>query len=112
MEDSRAREVGSPEGDHSRKASPPKAPTPPERVVRGGVQIGIRVARRTVAHTRPTAGSRMQQLVASLVLIPLLVVVLTAMAILFVALLFVLVLVATALALTAFVVRRRLRRAS
>jgi Flp pilus assembly protein TadB len=112
MEDSRAREDGSPDGDHSRKASSPEALALPGRAVRGGVQIGIRVARRTVAHTRPTAGSRMQQLLASLVFIPLLVVVLTAMAVLFVALLFVLVVVATALALTAFVVRRRLRRAS
>jgi Flp pilus assembly protein TadB len=112
MEDSRAREDGSLKGDHSRMASPPKEHALPERAVRGGVQIGISVARRTVAHARPTDGSRMERLALSLVFMPLLVVVLALVAILFVVLLFVVVLVATALALTAFVARRRLRRAS
>jgi Flp pilus assembly protein TadB len=112
MEDSRACENGSLKSDHSRMASPPKEHKLPKRAVRGGVQIGISVAGRTVAHARPTDGSRMQRLAPSLLFMPLLLVVLTFVAILFVVFLVVVVLVATALALTAFVARRRLRRAS
>jgi hypothetical protein len=82
----------------------------PERAVRGGAHIAIKVTRGTVGRVQPT--TRLQWIGAALLLAPALAVMLVLAVIVFVALIVVAVLLAAALAVIALFVRRSSRRGS
>jgi hypothetical protein len=82
----------------------------PERTVRGGAHLTIRVARRTVGYARPTAATRTQRIVALLLLVPVLAFMIAVAAILLAAMLIVSAVLAATLGMIAVFARRRLPR--
>ncbi len=90
--------------------SPTRERPLPERAVRGGTRVAIKVTRGTVGRVQPT--TRLQWLGAALLLLPALAVMLVLAVVVFVALIVVAFLLAAALAVIALFVRRPRRRAS
>jgi Flp pilus assembly protein TadB len=89
-------------------SSPTQERPLPERAVRGGTRIAIKVTRGTVGRVQPA--TRLQWLVAALLLVPAMAVMLVLAVLVFVVLIVVAVLLAAALAVMALVVRRPSRR--
>jgi hypothetical protein len=91
-------------------SSPTRERPLPERAVRGGTRVAIKVTRGTVGRVRPA--TPLQWLGAGLLLLPALALMLVLAVVVFVALVLMAIVLAAALAVIALFVRRPGRRAS